>query len=148
MKLPSFKFKVSKKILLLSAIVLTLLMTAVVFVIVKKSQKATTPESVEAEKCTVSKGHLHFVVAEPETPTPTLIPPTPTDEPELTPTSTQTPQPTLVLLGCSEVCDYADNRCTSPLQCIWAGVGNVHHCRNPECPNYENCICPGPDSTP
>ena len=87
MKLPSLKFKVSKKIIFLSGVVL---MTAAIFVIVKQAQKPTTPEPTRAETCPASEGHLHFVVAEPLA-EPTLAPtPTPTLQPVVTPT----PQPT------------------------------------------------------
>ena len=80
--------------------------------------------------------------------TPTLTPtptPTATPTPTITPTIPITPTPTIDYRSCNETCNYQPNLiCESGLVC---NHSNLWSCRNPNCPDEIDCLCPTPTPT-
>lgn len=79
------------------------------------------------------------------TPTPTGTPePTPTGTPSPTPTPVP-PTPTPLPAQCNETCYSAGRECAPGLVCVQTSdLLGSDKCRDPKCPEAEDCICPVP----
>lgn len=55
----------------------------------------------------------------------------------------ETPAPTPIYASCNEVCVQDNVFCSDPWECLQ--VGNILRCRNPDCREEDDCVCPSID---